>query len=272
MDNPHAIHIRADGAMDRDSKQTGGIGFVIEFPETSGLLPIKESFRRDGQGIHRLEMIAMLEAMDTLLDFLKRNNRAVYQASCIIVHTDRYSVTDAELNNPFRIAAYRRNKWKTHEGKPVKDADLLDKLDKVRRKLAQEVRGRVEIVYRREKKNKEADKLSKVGKRGHVASKRIIRSKNVKVAPRQFDGADVDHATLQSGEVLEIRIYRKVPVGKECELTAEICSRDNQGRKIKIYVSPDLEAEMHRHHHYRVVVDRALTHFVRIKTQIEEID
>lgn len=44
MDNPYAIYVNCDGAMDYDSANSGGIGFVIRFPDFVGLDPISASY------------------------------------------------------------------------------------------------------------------------------------------------------------------------------------------------------------------------------------
>ena len=41
--NPHALYINCDGAMDYDSINAGGVGFVIKFPESAQLEDISVS-------------------------------------------------------------------------------------------------------------------------------------------------------------------------------------------------------------------------------------
>lgn len=43
MDNPYAIYVNCDGAMDYTSGNPGGVGFNITFPESVGLAPIPMS-------------------------------------------------------------------------------------------------------------------------------------------------------------------------------------------------------------------------------------
>ncbi len=61
MLDENAIEVLTDGAMDRDSKQTGGTGFVITFPDSIGVPDIQEALRRNGQTAHRVELIAISE-------------------------------------------------------------------------------------------------------------------------------------------------------------------------------------------------------------------
>lgn len=271
MSNSHAIHIRTDGAMDRDTGQTGGTGFVIEFPEPAEILPIHESFRRDNQGIHRLEMIAILEGMETLIKWIDNHDWASLDCSRVIIHTDRHSITDTGLSNAWKVAGWRRNGWRNYEGKPIKDKDIISSIDKTRKKLSNRICGRVEIVYVRRKKNKKADKLSKQGKKGEARSRKIIREKNVKVAKRLFDGDEIDYGTLKIGDRLEVRVYRKDPVQKEYEIGAEISDGDLFGKRIKVYVDFMQEIDLHRHHYYEIVIDNVYKHHVRIRSDFEEV-
>lgn len=266
----NAIVIYTDGAMDRDTQQTGGTGFVIKFPDVIGVPDIEESFRRDGQGIHRLEMIAILEALESLNKWLKKNSELVRGVSGVVVNTDRLSLT--ELLNPWKISGWRKKGWKNHEGKPIKDKDLLDKIDKSRTKLINKIHGRFEINYLRRKFNKEADKLSKRGKKGADKNKIILSEKNQKISKRLFDGEDIKYSKLSVGETLEVRVYMKDPVQKEFEVTGEISDGEHFGKKIRIYVSFIEELDIHRHHYYRFTIKEVHRHHIRVMSKFEEIE
>lgn len=270
MANDNAIEVYTDGAMDRDTRQTGGTGFVVRFPDHIGIQDIEESFRRDNQGIHRLEMIAILEAMVTLNRWLKANGTYANDISSIIFHTDRHSLT--ELLNPWKVAGWRKLGWKTHEGKPIKDKDLLDDIDKHRKKLSGRIRGRVDVVYLRRKYNKKADKLSKKGKTGFEKNRLIVNPKVSKIAKRLFDGDEVAYSALSVGDRLDVRVYRKDPVQKEFEVVGEISDGEHFGKTIRIYVSFIDELELHRHHYYRVTAKEVRKHHIRIMSDFVEID
>jgi ribonuclease HI len=266
----NTIEIFTDGAMDRDTKQTGGTGFVIRFPDFIGIPDIQESFRRDGQGIHRLEMVAILEALVSLNKWLKNNSEHVKGVTRIVVNTDRYSLT--ELLNPWKISGWRRHGWKNHEGKPIKDKDLLDKIDKNRKKLSDNIYGRVEIVYLRRKYNKEADKLSKLGKRSVKKGRIVLSEKGSKISKRLFDGGEVKYSNLVVGEPLDVRVYLKDPVQKEFEVLGEIIEGEHFGMKIRIYISFMEELELHRNHYYRFTIKEVRKHHIRVMSPFEEID
>lgn len=270
MLNDNTIEVFTDGAMDRDPRQTGGTGFVIRFPDSIGIPDIQESFRRDGQGIHRLEMVAILEALVSLNKWLKNNSEHVKAVSRVVVNTDRYSLT--ELLNPWKISSWRSKGWKNHEGKPIKDKDLLDKIDKNRKKLSDNIHGRVEIVYLRRKHNREADKLSKLGKRSVQKGRIILSEKRSKISKRLFDGDEIKYSNLVVGEPLNVRIYLKDPVQKEFEVLGEIIKGEHFGMKIRIYVSSMEELDLHRNHCYRFAIKEVHNHHIRVMSAFEEID
>jgi len=272
MNSQNVIHIRTDGAMDRDTKQTGGTGYVINFPESYEIPDIQESFRRDNQGIHRLEMIAILEGMEALIKWIKYTDGVSLGFSRVIIHTDRYSLIDKELLNPWRISRWRKNSWRNHEGKPIKDKDLLDVIDKTRKKLSNKIRGRVEIVHVRRKYNKQADKLSKLGKKGEERSRKIINEKHSKVSKRLYDGEEINYKLLKAGDQLTVRIYKKDIVQKDFEVSGEISEGEHFSKKIKIYVSILQELELHRHHFYNVAIKDVYKYHVRIRGDFEEVN
>jgi ribonuclease HI len=260
-ENPHAIKIHCDGAMDYDKNNTGGNGFIIDFPDDFNLNPVEVSLRRDNQGIHQLEMISILEAMDELIRLYKINSLPRC-SSGVIIFTDRFSVPD--LLNPFAIQSYRKNKWKNHEDKPIKDKELIDRIDKTRNKLIQVVGGRVEIYYKRRNENKTANRLSKAGKKTGIRSKKVIRVKSKNITKRLFDGAEIMYSDVKTNDVLYIRVYSWEMVGDMYEITTEAYKGSFKGKKIRIYTEREFKENMHRGHFYKVKVKRSNKHHLLI--------
>jgi len=260
--NPYAITIHCDGAMSYDAHQTGGNGFIIEFPESINLHPVTKFFRNDEQGIQRLEMISIFESMKELENFGRKNEGVLRKAGGIVIYTDRFSATDEKLLNPYSISKYRSNGWKTHEGKPVKDKDLLDKIDKMRKKLSRIVGGRIEIKYKKEKQNKTADKLSRLGRKSALHSKSTLLKKIRHVAPRKFDGQEIDYSLIFPGKEFLVHVYSWESVQKQFEVIAEVLEGDFFGKKIKIY--SDGQRNLHRRHYYKIVVGGVYRHHIEI--------
>lgn len=270
MANPQAIQIHCDGAMDYDTHQTGGNGYIIEFPDFIDEEPITGAVRNDHQGIHRLEMISLIEAMEALLVFGKREPALLRKAASVEIYTDRQSVTDGNLINPYRLKGYRKNGWKTHEDKAVKDKDLLNRIDKTRLKLGQAVGGSVTISYKPRKQNKVADKLSKQGKTEGTRGKAIIRKKQRRVIKRMFDGPEVVYANLEGGTHWSVRLYAWEVIGEQCEICFEVFDGQYTGRIVKAYVDLPTKHDLHRGHFYTFEVAEVQKHNVLIQN-IQEV-
>ena len=137
MINPHAVYVHCDGAMDYSSQNPGGVGFLITFPDSVNLEPIPITIGTYiGGNIERLELEALIQAMKKTIEVFKINNDALKNIRQIIFITDRYGLIEEEKTSAYRIREWRRNKWKNHEGKPIKNHKLLDELDKTRKKLS----------------------------------------------------------------------------------------------------------------------------------------
>jgi len=252
--NPHAIYINCDGAMDYDSKNTGGVGYVITFPDFIELETISESVGRFlGANIERLELEAIIQGMEEILKLSKIHNQELRKATQIIIITDRFALHDQERTNPFRIKEWRKNGWHNHEGKPIKNSDLIDKLDKIRKKVCDSLYCRVNIEYQRRKKNKSADKLAKAGKQ-LALNKNNITVKGAKPARRLLEGISINYNKLQGNEELIIHVYRKEPVREQWEIFAEVCKGNFRGNKLKIYADDILAMRLQRQHIYKVKI------------------
>ena len=133
--NPYALYVYCDGAMDYDARSTGGIGFEIAFPDFVDLENIEKfDGRYVGANIERLELKAILQGMNEVLKSFEDNKDKLRDIQTIIVITDRLSLNDENRTNPYTIREWRKNKWYSHEGKAIKNSDLLEKIDKTRKK------------------------------------------------------------------------------------------------------------------------------------------
>ena len=269
--NPYAIYVYCDGAMQYDSKSTGGVGFEIVFPESVELENIQKSFGRyEGANIERLELEGILQGMNGVLDVFQQEREKFRNVQTIIFITDRLSLADSNKTNPYRIRDWRKNKWRNHEGKAIKNSDLLDRIDKARKKINERTHSRVIIKYERRKFNKTADKLAKQGKTQAIA-KSNIALKGIKIGRRKFDNIDIDYNLLKEKNEYHIRVYNKEPVRDQWEISAEICSGNFIGRKLKIYVAPETEMKLHRHHEYEIRIKNVFTHHICIYKTIKEL-
>lgn len=259
-----AIYIYCDGSMMYDSQSSGGIGFVIKFSE---YLELEDYSEHDGiyvdSNIERLELMGLIAGIQGLRDFLKLNELDLSQTSIIIVITDRFALQDSERTSPYKIRDWRSNHGKNFEGKEIKNWDLLNKLDKTRTKLGNEARKSIRIEYRRRKLNKEADKLSKLGRKEGLAD-RSISIEGHKIGKRKFDGPEILYKQFANKEALIVNIFRKRLIKNSWEIDAEICSEKKHGHRLKIYTDYKLQEKLQRGNQYEVRIKKVCNHHVEI--------
>ncbi len=269
--NPYAIYVHCDGSMVYDSKSSGGIGYYIMFPEHLGLESLSESVGRFvGANIERLELQGIIAGINGLIDYYENHADQLSEVDTIILVTDRFALQDSDRTNAYKIQQWRKDKWKNHEGKEIKNYDLLDDLDKARTKLARIARSRVHIQYMPRKKNKVADKLSKAGRNQALADTSIAK-KGEKIGKRKFDGAEITYNSLQSKETVDIRIFRKDPLKTQWEVWGEILDGEFKGRKLKIYCDDALASKLSRHHSYQVKIKTVFNHHIIIYKTMQEL-
>lgn len=268
--NPYALYVHCDGAMNLDSKNTGGVGLEIIFPDSLNRESIKKSIGRfEGANIERLELEAILRGMRELLMLFAKDRKELKEINTIIFITDRYGLRDEGKTNPYKIAIYRKNKWHNHEGKAIKNSDLLDEIDKTRKKIVSEYNCSLEIKYTSRKNNRSADKLAKSGKTKSSVDRIIIKN-GVKIGRRKFDGGEVRYNLLKEGQELIVHVFMKDLVKEQWELSAEICEGEYLGERLKIYTDFELERNIHRHHIYNVKIKKIFSHHIQIERGINE--
>ena len=253
-----------------NSENNGGIGYVIKFPEDmleediSGFAGIYVE-----SNIERLELEGIIQGMEALIKYIKKGGKSLSAVSKIIVITDRFALQDNERTSPFRIRDYRKNKGMNHEGKEIKNWDLLNKLDKTRTKLSALARRNVRIEYRRRKENKEADKLSKQARKEGVKSRKIALEGH-KIGKRKFDGQEVVYKTLEVGETISVNIFRKQFLKVQCEVSAELVDGPKKGQCLKIYTDFELQERLQRGNAYDVRIKHVFNHHIVIFRTIEK--
>lgn len=268
--DPRALYIYCDGAMDYVKDNPGGIGYIITFPDNIQLEPIPVySGTYTGGNIERLEIEALIEAMKGVHDLYDRLHDELSAINRIIFITDRFGLREDEKTSVYKIAEWRRNKWKNHEGKPIKNHHLLDELDKTRAKLCKKARSRVHIEYRPRKKNKQADKLAKAGKTGGPSIEKL-KKKGEKIGKRKFDGAELSYSSIRKDNQFHVNVFRKDPVQNEWEVWVEICDGEFRGRKLKIYTDDILAKKLKRGNQFIVKVKTVYKHHIAIFRTLKE--
>lgn len=265
------IYIYCDGSMMRDSKSSGGTGYVIKFPDEFEIEDISDynGIYHDAN-IERLEIQGLIEGMQGLLDWLKRNTIDFSRISRIIIITDRFDLQDEKRTSPFKIKNWRSNGGKNFEGKEIKNWDLLNKLDKTRTKLSTQVRKSVRIEYRQRKFNKEADKLSKKGRNEGLPSRKIAIESH-KIGHRKFDGSEIKYNRFSPKETIRIHIFRKRPIKDQWEINAELCSEKRKGEKLIIITDYLLQEKLKRGNYFDVRIKSVYNFHFEIYRTIKKI-
>jgi len=254
-----------------DSRNSGGVGIYAEFPDFVDIENIEEIIGTYvNANIERLELEAIIQGLDLGLRTFKEHKNELSRISKIVVVTDRKALSDSERTNAYKIKAWRKNGWKNHEGKPIKNSDLLNKLDKKRFKLNNESYKMVSIEFRRRKYNRKADKLSKVGRKRGLENE-SISIKGIKIGKRKFDGSEISYSKLQEKETLHVNIFKKDPVKDEWEVSAEICSGIHLGKKLKIYVDDKLQSKLMRGNEFLIRLKHIHTYHVRIYRTLKKL-
>jgi len=266
-----AIYIHCDGSMMQDSMSSGGTGYVIKFPEE---LELEDESNFHGiyedANIERIEIQGIIEGMKGLIYWLKHNTINFSNISKIIIITDRFSLRDEDRTSPFKIQEWRKNGGKNFEGKEVKNWDLLNKLDKTRNKLRKLTWKTVRIEYRRRKYNKEADKLSKRGRKEGIPTRKIAIEGH-KIGRRLFDGEEVKYSLFTPKDIIIVHIFRKRPIKEQWEINAEICSDKMKGQKLKIISDHLLQEKLKRGNIFKIRIQKVYSHHFEIYRTIKKL-
>lgn len=271
--NPHAIYVRSDGSLDYGPGSTGGYGYQIEFSEYINIDDVEKSFGpTKGFNIETLELMGLDVAIKDFLRISRDNKEEVRKANEVYFLVDRFALADTERLSLSKIAYWRKNGWKTSSGSPVKNKDLIDSIDKNRKKIGDTCLCPVRIKYISRKKNKAADKLAKAGKRS-PGIKHVSRELS-KIHRRLHDGDEVIYVNLKKGQALDLHIFKKTSIGcGTWEVSADIVSQKYFGRKIKLHISISLERSIHRGHSYSVVISSISKYFIEIdESRAEEVE
>lgn len=259
-----AIYIHCDGAMMPDRKSSGGIGYVIKFPDEFEFVDIRESEGIfENANIERLEVLALIKGMQGFIFWYEKNNIKLTPVTRIILITDRFDLRDEARTSPYKISEWRRNGGKNHEGKEILNWDLLNSLDKTRTKLHKLTWKSVRIEYSPRKYNKEADRLSKKARKEGTPNK-VIAITGHKIGKRKYDGQDVIYGNLKPKDTIDIHVFRKRPIKNQWQINAEITSGTALGRKIQIIADHELQEKLQRGNLYCVKIKTVFTHHIEI--------
>lgn len=243
----------------------GTIGVDITFPDPLHLPAMRRMFGSYSYGnIERLELNALILGMQTFLEAYASNEPALRSVSRVIFVTDRLGLSDQNRTNAYRIRQWRHDKWRNFEGKPILNADLLEALDKARRKIATTTNWAVAIEFQPSKYNRQPHKLAKAAK-GQPPAKSQVALKGLKIGKRLHGESEVDYKMLRPRDQLSVRVYFKRPIQDQWAISAEITNGHLAEKKITIYAAAHVEQALHRQNHYQITIREVFTHHITIE-------
>lgn len=271
--NPYALYIYCDAAKNYGSKGMGGIGILVRFPDSTGLADMSYSVGRyHGGSIDALEMEALIQGMKKALEIYQEYPYELANVRHVILVTDRHGLADSEKRtNPFLIKDWRRNGWKNHDDKPIKNHAIIDELDKLRTKLRNQAGARVEIQYMSRKKNRSADKLAKIGKEEGIVIRKLEK-KGDKIGRRRFKGGEVVYKAFKVEDIIHVHIYKKEAVQDQWEVWGELCEGIHQGKKLKIYTDDEQAKQLNRGNEFLIKLKNVYLYYFRIYEQITKLE
>ncbi|KWT64366.1 Ribonuclease HI [Hyphomicrobium sulfonivorans] len=151
MSDPKPVIIYTDGACS-GNPGPGGWGAILTYGETS-----KEIFGGEAETTNnRMELMAAISSLE-----------ALKRPSQVELHTD-----SAYVKNGITawIHGWKRNGWRTADKKPVKNADLWQRLDEARR--IHEIDWRWVKGHAGDPMNERADELARLGMEDFKPGKR----------------------------------------------------------------------------------------------------
>lgn len=243
--DPHAVRIFTDGSCYKNPGGLSGCAAVVEYPDDWQLE--REQIVDHGvaeSSISRMELMACNRALEWVIE-----QGTTLRGRRIQIITDSQYV---ESNIP-RVAGWRSRGWRNYNGRPIENQDLWKRFLSLRMKA----RTTLTFHWTKGKKSpvlKEVDRAAKAAARaGKSGSDRGFRSGKVGRQKIKLQGA----ASLfpAKGQMVVISPYRSVVVGKsENKIRFLLYSEDAQAYVDKhyAYASPEIGAQLHRGHTYRV--------------------
>lgn len=245
--DPHALYIHIDGSAYKNPGGRGGFAMVIEYPDHLDQKKEIHRFSFLETTNNRMELRACIKAFE----FARKNLKAVNNVERVIIVTDsRYVVQVYEF-----VIYWRRNGWRTKDGRPIENLDLCKKLLSMR----QWSRVKIELEWQ---KGKTTDLSKEVDQNAKQAASRGVR--NVDFG---YQRGGISRTKIQGGastmfparsQEISARIYRKaikgIGSGKEYKIFFDLFLEEENKYTAKYYAYTSLIVgnRLHRGHCYQI--------------------
>lgn len=242
MYDPHAIKIYIDGSAYGNPGHSGGIGGIIEYPESvqrENEIIIEETYLVTTN--NRMELRACLRAFQYIAD--NTNQFRLWGLTRVIIVTDSVYVN----SNKNRASLWKGNGWRNGQGRPVENEDLWKDFLSRRSKL----KVTTEIFWQKGKTDEIVKEVDRIAKR---AAKKTTGRKDVgyvvgKVSKAAQRGASELFKAKGQKETVRIYRYRLLSGSDNIRVYFEVYSMEEKCFTGKFYAYSDKSKNdsVHRH-------------------------
>jgi len=242
--DPHALKLYTDGSCQRNPGGASGYAIAAEYPvEWNRPDEVLFEIGYEASTNNRMELLAVVRAIEYV-----RDNISSATLSRVQIVTDSQYVFD----NKNRAAGWRHDGWRNRHGREIENSDLWKRFLSVNLKLT----VRVDIVWHKGKKSpilKQADRSAKAATRSPTERDHQYRSGKI---GRSLTKGTRAPATLYpaNGGTAIIRVFLTTIVRRDGKVKFDLVD-EITGECLSKHVaaaSPELSAQLHRGHKYRV--------------------
>ncbi|HWR14152.1 MAG TPA: RNase H family protein [Terriglobales bacterium] len=252
IDDPHALKIYIDGNSYKNPGGPGGFAGIAVYPDDWNRDPeiiFQLGFQQTTN--NRMELSACIRAYE----YVREHGPALGVQRVQIVTDSQY------VNDNLRYARFwKANRWKTRSGRPVDNEDLWKEL----LSLQSKVKVRTEVIWRKGKKSPLLKAIDRAAKDAGKQPWKIDRGfREGKVGRSKLPGAGASQLFPATGQDAIVHVYRSGLVGRSgFRVFFDLYSEAAAGYigKYRAYCPPEIAADLHRGHTYRVRFNNGLNH------------
>ena len=243
MYDHNAIKIYVDGSALNNPGGAGGIGGIIEYPDSLYLqnkIIIDKGYQKTTN--NRMELRACMEAIQYII-----NNTVQFKSRGL---TRSIIITDSKYVNDYQGTAlfWKKNGWKNSSGRPIENSDLWKEFISLRAKCE----FMAELSWKLGKSNQIVKEVDKIAKKAAKRSLRTVDSgyKIERVSRTKTKGLSASTLFPANNQQSIIRIYRYSLAGKtDYKIYFDLFSEEENDfvGKYHAYINKNQKSKIHRH-------------------------